>query len=294
MFEFFLVSFSGMKTWCFLIASVASEFSLVASPVRVGCSLPPVAGLIRQIGGEGLSCVSMVRELADPHAFEPTPRDLAALDGIKLYFAGDMDFERFLRDKLAARGVEAEFITLDGDDHGESAGAVDDNHHHADPHGWLSPVILEKWADEIAVELERCGLAGSAARAAALKADCRKVLEEGRARIERCGVKAFVSVHPALGPFSEAFGIEQIALEHEGKAPGLRQIAKARQRVLDTGASTIFVQNDSERRTAESFSRGMSLRIVQIRPLATDPLATVRSALDAICQPFEMGSTGLE
>lgn len=257
--------------------------------LAVAASLPPVAALVSAVGGDAVACSALVREGADPHTFEPSPRDVAALDGAAVYFSGSMEFERVLRGKLAARNPKLKVVLLDDcGGEAEDGGGTSHGHRgegHGDPHGWLSPEILSRWADEVGAALSAAGVEGAAARRDAFKARLAALLEDGRKRLADAGVKAFGSVHPAFGPFAEAFGVEQIALEKDGKDPGPRHVAAARARLAETGARVVFVQNDGERRKAEAFARGTGATVAEIHPAAADPVATIEAALDALAPP---------
>lgn len=236
--------------------------------VKAVCSLPPIAALVEEIGGPEVACRSIVPANADPHSFEPSPKDFAAMDAGSLYFSGGMDFEAVLKERLEARASGVRFVSLGGTGH----------------HGWLSPVTLSEWADAIAAALSDCGADGAGERAAKAKKRFAEILEDGKADLERAGVRAFAAFHPALDAFADAFGIEQIAVEHDGKDPGPRHIAAARARIVQTNARIMFVQNDAERRKAEAFCGGLALEIVELHPTAPGAVETIEKALEALCR----------
>ena len=238
-----------------------------ADAVPVACSLPPIASLVDEIAGAPGCCRAVVPPGADPHSFEPAPKDLAALSSVRLYFSGGMDFERVLAERLAARNLGARFVQLGG---GE------------DPHGWLSPQVLAQWADCVAAALAECGVEGAAERGKNAKKRFAALLEEGRKALEESGVTAFATVHPAFGPFADAFGLRQIALESEGKEPGPRSVSRVRAQMEESGAVVMFVRNAGERRKAEAFCRGLGARLVEVRPEAPDFEGTIRELLLAL------------
>ena len=253
--------------------------------LRATASLPPVAGLVRKLGGERWQVSSLVGPGQDPHVYEPTPGQVSALASSRLFFRTEMPFE----DALAARAASAfpgvKLVTLEPKVPHE--GGRDDGHGHdeAAVHGWLSPTNLSAWTDEIAREL----VAADPEHAAEVEGWHFSMLDaiadewsRTRSALRLSGVRAFAAWHPAYGAWAETFGLEQIALEADGKAPGPRTLAAARERVAATGAKTMLVQNGAEAARAEAFARDAGLRVVVVPPLADDPLETLEALRKAV------------
>ena len=254
-----------------------------SADLRATASLPPVAGLVRKLGGERWRVSSLVGPGQDPHVYEPTPGQVAALASSRLFFRTEMPFEEALAARAASAFPGVGFVALEpavphegGREHGHDEAAV---------HGWLSPANLEAWARAIAAELSAADPAEAGAVEARLSAWLGALGAETartRAAVSDAGVRAFAAWHPAYGAWAEAFGLEQIALEADGKAPGPRTLAAARERIAETGAKVLLVQNGAEAARAEAFARDAGLRVAVVPPLADDPLATLRALREAI------------
>ena len=258
-----------------------------SAELRATASLPPVAGLVRKLGGERWRVSSLVGPGQDPHVYEPTPGQVAALASSRLFFRTEMPFEEALAARAASAFPGVEIVTLEPAVPHEDGHGRDDGHGHdeAAVHGWLSPTNLSAWTDEIARELE----AADPEHAVEVEGWHFSMLDAIAAEWTRTrsvqrlsGVRAFAAWHPAYGAWAETFGLEQIALEADGKAPGPRTLAAARERVAATGAKTMLVQNGAEAARAEAFARDAGLRVVVVPPLADDPLATLRALREAV------------
>ena len=258
-----------------------------SAELRATASLPPVAGLVRKLGGERWRVSSLVGPGQDPHVYEPTPGQVSALASSRLFFRTEMPFEEALAARAASAFPGVAFVTLEpaiphegGREHGHGH-----DHDEADVHGWLSPANLEAWARAIAAELSAADLAEAGAVESRLSAWLGALAAETartRAAVSDAGVRAFAAWHPAYGAWAETFGLEQIALEADGKAPGPRTLAAARERVAATGAKTMLVQNGAEAARAASFARDAGLRVVVVPPLADDPLETLEALRKAV------------
>jgi len=200
-----------------------------------------------------------------------------------------MPFEEALAARVAAAYPRVRIVSLapgeNHEDHGHDHGH---SHDEAAVHGWLSPHNLEAWARAIAGELAASDPAGADAAAGRLDAwldALGREEEETRAAVAGSGVRAFAAWHPAYGAWAAEFGLEQIALEADGRAPGPRTLAAARARIAATGAKVLLAQSGAEAARAEAFARDAGLRVAVVPPLADDPLATLRALREAIAAP---------
>ena len=253
--------------------------------LRATASLPPVAGLVRALGGDRWSVASLVGPGQDPHAYEPTPGQISALASSRLFFRTEMPFEEALAARAASAFPGVGFVTLEPAVPHEGDHGHDHGHDEAAVHGWLSPANLEAWARAIAAELSAADPAEAGAVEARLSAWLGALGAETartRAAVSDAGVRAFAAWHPAYGAWAEAFGLEQIALEADGKAPGPRTLAAARERAAATGARTMLVQNGAEAARAAAFARDAGLRVVVAAPLGEDPLETLTALRKAV------------
>ena len=287
-------------------AWIESQVSALRAEVthRAAAALPPIAGLVERVGAGRWTCVAVVPDGADPHTWAPSPRQLASFSGVKLMFGSGMPFENALVKRLVQRSLLLpggrrfmEAVELgDGDhdedddhahDHAHAAHAHDHAHDHGgDPHGWLSTKRLREWSRTVSDALRSRdpdvekfaplydeALADFQAEVRALEDEIRSKIPEGT---------SFGAVHAAFGPFAEAFGLRQIALETEGREPGPRALAAAAAALGETGARVLLVQNDAEARLAAPFAAKSGARIVRVRLLGSDPLETIRQVAEAI------------
>jgi zinc/manganese transport system substrate-binding protein len=85
-----------------------TAISLQAEPLKVATLHPLLADLARQIGGEQIIVVEVMKPGGDIHHFEPAPKDLASMRGARLVLASGKELETYLpklRDSLGA-GVQ--------------------------------------------------------------------------------------------------------------------------------------------------------------------------------------------
>jgi ABC-type Zn uptake system ZnuABC Zn-binding protein ZnuA len=175
---------------------------------RVVATTPVAADLVRAVAGEQAKVTSMVPANADPHEYEPRPRDIAALADADIIVRSGGDLDAWLEDAITASGTTAHELSLI--DHvGGTVGG--------DPHWWHDPdkvrSAIEAIRDElIDIDLEPAGEPAYIAGARSYLARLRTLT----AGIERCVAtvpksrRKLVTSHDALGYYARRFGLEVI------------------------------------------------------------------------------------
>jgi zinc transport system substrate-binding protein len=91
--------------------------------------------------------------------------------------------------------------------------------------------------------------------------------------------------HPAWGYFAREFGLKQMAIEVQGKEPSARELGEILDYARNNHVSTIFVQPQFSRRTAEIIAREIGARIAIADPLAADWAGNLRNLAKALVEP---------
>lgn len=252
-----------------------------APPVAVAVTVAPLAWLADEVGGERVATTVMIPPGHEPHAYEPSPREMAALDRARVFVAVGHPLlateRRHLDPALAAR---PEIVVVRLAEAGEALPEPtpddgEDHHGHGDddPHLWLSPARMRAAAEELAGALARVDPAGAAGYRERLEAVRRRIGEVDRevaALVEGLPRRRFLVVHPAWGAFAEHYGIEQVAVEREGKEPGPRELAERIAAARAEGFATVFTQRGFADRPARVIADEIGARVVPLDPLARD------------------------
>ena len=88
--------------------------------------------------------------------------------------------------------------------------------------------------------------------------------------------EALFVFHPAFGYFADRYGLEQIAIEIEGREPGPRQLEEIIEHAKEQGVRVIFVQPQFSKKSAETVARAIDGAVVPIDPLAYDWLDNLK------------------
>ncbi|MGD9041442.1 MAG: zinc ABC transporter substrate-binding protein, partial [Desulfobacteraceae bacterium] len=153
-------------------------------------------------------------------------------------------------------------------------GSADAHEGIKDPHIWLSPPLVKIQAQNILDALVRVDPRNSAiyetnyrkfiVELDALDAHIRGIFS-GNAK----GM-AFMVFHPAWGYFARTYGLEQIAVEMEGKEPKPADLKHLIYHARERGIKVIFAQPEFSTKSAEAIAKAIDGRVVLANPLALD------------------------
>ena len=94
----------------------------------------------------------------------------------------------------------------------------------------------------------------------------------------------FIVFHPAWGYFARAYGLEQVPIEIEGKAPKPAQLQALIKYARKAGIRVFFVQPQFSTKSAGSVAREIGGRVAFADPLAVDWAAN----LTAVAESFKV------
>ena len=161
------------------------------------------ANLTRAVAGERAQVVGLLAPTADPHDYEPRPRDVKALAGADLVVRSGGEVDAWLAGAIEASGADANVAVLI--DAARPAGG--------DPHWWQDPVAARRALPALRDALTRADPAGRGVYAANAAAYSRRLGELDRAvaacvRTIPLGRRRLVTTHDALGPYARRYGLE--------------------------------------------------------------------------------------
>lgn len=263
--------------------------ALAGGKVRAFVSVLPQKYFVERIGGDLVDVGVLVLPGANPHMYEPTPRQMTALTKAQVYFAIGVNLEDVWlpklvdanRDLLVVRTQEgvkklpmAAHHHDDGDEH-EAGHEEHADHDHGilDPHIWLDPVRVKTIARNTCAGLVRVDPAHRAEYEANLAAFL-KDLDNLNATIAKilapvpADKRTFMVFHPAWGYFAKRYGLTQVPIEAGGSEPSARHLAEIIEHGRELGVSVVFVQPQFSQRSADVIASELKAKVEPLDPLA--------------------------
>ncbi len=270
-----LVFSSGMGCSGYDDAEQSGEEGLM-----VAVSILPQQTFVEKIAGDKASTIVLIPPGASPATYEPTPGQLKDMSNADMYaiVGSGLPFETVWLDRIEEVNEDmmivdcAEGITL----------------RPKDPHIWTSPreakIMVENIYEGLATadpENQEYYLQN--------KEDYVALLDDVDARInetlaDKMG-KSFMVYHPAWGYFADAYGLDMIPIEIEGKEPSPRDMQNVIDTAKDKDIKVIFVQAQFSTQNAGAIASEIGGEVVSIDPLSKDYIHN----LELIAEAFSKG-----
>lgn len=261
-------------------------------------SISPQAGLINNLTADHENVVirTLVGEGQSPHSYEPTARQLTHLSEADVLFTIGVPFEQALLGKIKSLYPNLRIVATDEGlekrtmphvHHGEHC-----SHEHGekDPHVWLSPqnaqLISERMTD-VLMEIDPEHQALFMKNAHSLSERLTKHHTQIQSTLAPFKGSRFYVFHPSFGYFADAYGLEQIPIELEGKSPSPRQLAQLIEQARLDDVKIIFVQKQFPSGSADAVAQAIGGRVVQLDPLAEDIVANIKKITESVVQALK-------
>ncbi len=249
----------------------------------VAVSVPPQAYFVERVGGDLVQVEVLIPPGANPATHEPSVREMQLMSRAALYLTVGhpaFPFEKAWLEHLLVDLPEMKVI--DG-----SPGEGDLS---SDPHVWLAPSMVKPMVRELTEAIIGLlpqhaatlsdNLADLLADIDELDAEIRDALQGGKSRW-------FAVFHPAWSHFARAYGLEQLAVEADGKEPGPGQLARLIEQLRAEGIPVIFTQPTVSSQSARVIASEIGATVRVLDPLARDWPKAMREAATAIAKALE-------
>ncbi len=245
-------------------------------------TIAPLADFVKQVGGDRVSVTLMVPPGADPHHYEPTPRQMVDVTNAAAYFevGSGVEFELEWMDNLLAQNPDMAVVDC-------SAGIVIENN---DPHIWVSPRSAVDMVRHIAAGLSLVDPDHAAEYEAnanhyvgelqQLDTDIAVILADGAER-------HFLIYHPSFAYFARDYGLVQLAIEEEGKSPSPHLLQDCVDLAAQHSLQYIYVSPQAATTEAQSIAEAIEGELLYVDPLPDSYLSSMRAAAESFALEIE-------
>ncbi len=253
-----------------------------AGRLVVAVSILPHAWVVRQVGGERVSVVTLVKPGESAELYQPSDAQVRRVVRAAVCFSAGMPLENghALKALEAREGMKVvnlrrgvtlrEMVPHAHHEGGEQAAEGNSGR---DPHIWLSPTLLKIQARTVAETLSEIDPENRGQYASNLE-QLEKELDQADKAIRQTLApfkgRAFFVFHPAWGYFADDYGLREVAIETEGKQPTDRELAELQEKARAEGTKVIFAPPQSARRTAEAVAEAIGGRVEVLDDLDGD------------------------
>ncbi len=248
--------------------------------VTVSVSILPQKYIVDRLTDSSIEVNVMVPPGTSPEMYEPSPVQMKGVSNSAVYFAvGPLEFESTILPRIKELNPNIQFIDLsiginlmEGHKHREIMGE-DEHHTNYDPHIWTSTLEFKQMA--IRTSRVLCDLYPERKQQfqdnlTKLESDINKLDSLVRLVVGSSATKNFLIYHPALSYFARDYGLNQIAIEEDGKNPSAQKLTELVRLAKSEKLNSIFIQSQFDSRNAEILALELGGDVVQIDPLGYD------------------------
>lgn len=300
--------------------STGQEVEVAGSkePVIVAVSVLPQAEFVEKVGGDKVKTVVIIPPGADPHTYEPSPKEIGEVSEARMYVTVgiDMPFEEVWIDRFesinsetlivnSSNGIKLRELAAhdhhEGEETEEHAGELEadhaneseENHENEsedvheetglDPHIWTSPANAKIMVEDVYEGLAKIDPVNKTYYAQNRDTYLKELdALDARIREKLEGKKErnFMVYHPSWGYFAADYNLTMIPVEIEGKEPSAQDLAKVISLAKEKQVKVIFVQPQFSTGSAQSVAEEIGGEVVAVDPLAKDYIANMDNVSD--------------
>jgi zinc transport system substrate-binding protein len=242
----------------------------------ISVSIGPFKYFVEAIAGDNFEVNVMVPPGSNPHIYEPYPDQINKLRLSVAYISnGYLGFEMTWLDRFYEMNRRMKKLSL-----GDNIDPIVPEHQHegdhsegADPHYWESPKCALKMAfsvREFLIELDPLNREQYNKNYEILTGKIKEVDSLARDLSSSGGKKAFMIYHPNLGYLARDYGLEEIAVENNGKEPTPSRLRELIDLAKEDNLKVIMVQREYDTRNARAIAEETGSSVVVIDPLSED------------------------
>lgn len=231
------------------------------SKVNVVATSTMVTDLVQVVGGDRVDVVGMMRAGVDPHSYEQTATDVAAMNSADVIFYSGLHLEGHVQEGLEKRAANGDdvYAVTSKITQDELIQPEEELESYADPHVWGDP---ELWVKTIDVVVE--GLSKEAPefaeefskRGAAYRAELLELKQWSKKRIAEvpANQRVLVTSHDAFFYFAKAYdfevrGLQGISTENTS---GVKDVEDLIQFIKERKLKTIFPESSVNKKGIET------------------------------------------
>ena len=232
---------------------------VMAKTLNVVTSFSILGDITQEVGGDHVKVTTLVGPDGDPHTFEPSPKDSAALSKADVVVVNGLGLEGWLDRLVKASGFKGQLVVA-------STGVKthtleEDGKTLTDPHAWNSAANGALYAQNILNGLVKADPQDKAALEASGKpyiTQLNQLDSWAKTRFSQIpqAKRKVLTSHDAFGYFSRAYGVTFIApqgLSSESEASAA-QVAEIINQIKADGVKTWFMENQLDPRLVKQIA----------------------------------------
>jgi zinc transport system substrate-binding protein len=262
-----------------VLGGVACEPQKSSGKLTVVTTIYPLADFVKNVAGDKVEVVTLLRPGDSPHTYEPSSRDMKAIGRATLlvFNGAGLDFwveklKSAASDNMVELDTSAilakEGLLLSGD---EDEGGVN-------PHYWLDPVLAQKQVEAIAsalVAVDPDNKDFYLDNADSYVGELKSLDEEIKNETGSFSSREFITFHPAWTYLAKRYDLVEAAVIEEapGKEPTIEELGRIIDLVKYLKVKAIFAEPQFSTKAADSIAADSGAVVLLLDPIGGPGLA---------------------
>lgn len=269
----------------FLFGCQNNRNSSLENTKTISVSILPQKYLIDQLSDSTIEVNVMVPPGTSPEMYEPSPVQMKNVAKSLVYFAvGPLEFENSILPRIKELNPGIKFVNLSN-----GMNLIAGHNHHEimgdqpqiacyDPHIWTSTSEFRQMASEackVLCEVFPEGKTKFEFNLVKINSNIDSLDKFVKKIVSKAKTKNFIIYHPALTYFAREYGLNQIAIEEDGKNPSAQKLTNLVKFAITDSLKFVFIQSQFDSRNAEIIAGELNGEIASIDPLGYDWLGNM-------------------
>ena len=264
-----LTVFTAGLIYSLILCSCRKENNVILDngKIKIAATIFPLADIVRNIGNDKVSVITIMPPGASPHTFEVRPKTVEAAMGTKLLFKIGAGLDDWVEGITGAMNKKPEIVNLsqfiklrelpDGT---------------SDPHYWLSlengMVIAKTVAEKLSI-LDPANKDFYYEQLAGYLQKLVKENEELKKMFENIPDKNFVTFHEAWFYFAHAYGLNVVAAfePFPGKEPTPDFIARFTKTIKENNIKVLFTEPQFSTNVVRQLAKDIGIKLEVLDPI---------------------------
>ena len=259
--------------------SQAANVTASATPAAVLAHKPVIVvttyfleDFAKQVAGGGANVVNLLPDGTNPHAYEPSPKDLELINSADIFVFNGAGLEPYA--ERIAKTLPQSVRVIEASAGLALVEAQDKDHGAYDPHVWLDPMMAKKELlgirnALISVDQKNSGYYQARTSAYFTQLDELDAYIENRTA--NLPSRKYVGFHPAFTYFNARYNLSYAAIieEFAGDEPSAQEMAAIVDTARATNITTIFAEPFLDPRAATAIAKEINGTVAVLNPLHT-------------------------
>ncbi|MEM4348691.1 MAG: metal ABC transporter substrate-binding protein [Candidatus Anstonellaceae archaeon] len=216
----------------------------------------------KEVGKDKVEVRSILPGGANPHAFEPSPLEMATIQSADIFIYNGAGLEPYvgkIRFENATVVEASAKLNLE----------KDEEHGGYDPHVWLDPTMAAKQVEVIAEAFSKADPSNSDFYRQNADKYISELLELDREienEVKKFKKKGYIGFHPSFTYFNKRYGLEYYAVieEFAGDEPSARELAKLIEIAREKNVGAIFAEPFLDSRSAQVIAKEIGAEVLYL------------------------------